>query len=244
MAQILTTYAYIDNCGFSGVSRNVSAFNCALWVFSYYDFHSCCWILGFLLNNELHPQLNHGLHNLKFSSTFIINAIKLLFHVDASDKIGSVSFHSFHRCWLFFSVAKNFTCEQIHILQQPADRFISTWQRSFCVQELSSPFRCCFSSLFTSPISCTKMVCKHSVTKGAVLWIHPKTRGPARNNLVSLPLSVVRPKVGTPGSGKGKVWSTNSYTLPFRRNGWIHTLVQSLLVTCDLFRNAQKRRFP
>lgn len=34
-------------------------------------------------------------------------------------------------------MANNFPCEQIHILHQSADREVSTWQRSFCVQELS-----------------------------------------------------------------------------------------------------------
>lgn len=49
------------------------------------------------------------------------------------------------------------------------------------------------------------MVCKHSVIKGAMLWIHPRARGSAVDNLVSLPLSVVWPKADTPGTGKEKV---------------------------------------
>lgn len=128
-------------------------------------------MLGFLLNNELRgqPQLGHELHNLKFNSTFIVNAIKLLFQMDACNKIGSVSFCSFHRCCHYFFVAKTFICEQIHIVHQSADRWVSTWQRNFYVQKLSPPFRCCFSPLFTSPTSCTKMLCKQFITKGAML---------------------------------------------------------------------------
>lgn len=72
VAQILTTYAYIDNCGFSalvqqefpGVSLHL-AVPCA---YSHTEIFTvatgCYWV--FFSKDDLHgqPQLSHGLHSL------------------------------------------------------------------------------------------------------------------------------------------------------------------------------------
>lgn len=105
MAQILTTYAYIDNCGFSALVQQefpgVSLHFIVPCDYSHtviFTAATGCWV--FFSKNDLHgqPQLSRGLHSLKFSSTFVLNTIKLLFQVDACNRIGSVSFHTFHRC--------------------------------------------------------------------------------------------------------------------------------------------------
>lgn len=95
-------HAYIDNWGFSAlVEQGSPGMSLHLIVPCEYS-HTMvftvatgCW--GFFSKNDLYwqPQLIHRPHNLKFSSTAIVNMRKLLFQVDASNKI---SFHPFCRC--------------------------------------------------------------------------------------------------------------------------------------------------
>lgn len=52
-----------------------------------------------------------------------------------------------------FFLAKNFTCEQIHIPHQSAGRLVITCQRGFCVQKLSSSLGV-FFCYFSHSLSC------------------------------------------------------------------------------------------
>lgn len=101
VAQILTTYAYIDNCGFSAlVQQEFPGMSLHLVVHCEYShiliFTTGCWVC-FSVVSYLGSH-SSGMDFTTLSSTSIVNAIKLLFQVDACNKIGSVSFHPFHRC--------------------------------------------------------------------------------------------------------------------------------------------------